>query len=175
MNHTHLPRAVALALAVVSRAALAQNPTAPSRSATSDTLNGEERSVVAAFKGATIREITTRLAQRDMEGRGTAQAGGERAARYIADRFTAWGLKPLGDAGGYLQEIRFVVTRVLPSTRIAAPSGPLRFGDDFVVPSRLPTDSLDAPLAPIKLDVNIIQLTKKELRDLGFTWAPIQQ
>ena len=31
------------------------------------------------------------------------------------------------------------------------------------------TDSTDTPLTPIKLDVNVIQLTAKQLKQKGFT------
>ncbi len=32
----------------------------------------------------------------------------------------------------------------------------------------VPTDTLDAPLTPIKIDVNVIQLSKDQLKELGF-------
>jgi hypothetical protein len=38
-----------------------------------------------------------------MEGRGSGTPGGERAARYIADRLAALGFRPGGDGGGYYQ------------------------------------------------------------------------
>jgi Zn-dependent M28 family amino/carboxypeptidase len=121
----------------------AQRPAAPPRPAARDTLSAPERAAVARLRGATIREVTTALAAPAMQGRGTAQAGGERAARYIADRFAALGLKPLGDTGSFLQGIRFLSTRVLPATHLSTPNADLHFGADFVVPSRLASDSLD--------------------------------
>jgi peptidyl-prolyl cis-trans isomerase B (cyclophilin B) len=32
----------------------------------------------------------------------------------------------------------------------------------------VPTDSLDAPLTPIKIDVNVIQMTGTQLKEMGF-------
>ena len=39
----------------------------------------------------------------EMEGRGSGTAGGDRAARYLADRLAATGLRPGGDGGTFLQ------------------------------------------------------------------------
>src|ERR1044071_8454041 len=50
------------------------------------------------------REASARI---KVETRGTGQPGADKAARYIADRFTKIGLKPAGDAGTYLQAIKF--------------------------------------------------------------------
>ncbi|HEX7878230.1 MAG TPA: M28 family peptidase [Candidatus Eisenbacteria bacterium] len=44
------------------------------------------------------------LASDEFAGRGTGEAGGEMAARYIADAFKAAGVQPAGDNGGWYQE-----------------------------------------------------------------------
>src|SRR4051794_35489000 len=62
-------------------------------------LSSAERSAVDHVRAETIRDVTTALAAPEMEGRGTATPGGERAAHYIADRFSSLGLKPLGENG----------------------------------------------------------------------------
>jgi Peptidase family M28 len=67
-----------------------------------------------------------------MEGRGTAQPGGERAAKYIADRFAKLGLKPLGDAGSYLQAIPFKSTQPLAESTVKAGDSALAFGTEFI-------------------------------------------
>ena len=74
----------------------------------------------------------TALTEPEMEGRGSATPGGDRAARYIADVLAREGLRPGGDGGTYFQE--FPVARVpglgpgnvLESTRPAprAPRAP---------------------------------------------------
>src|SRR5262252_7738450 len=52
----------------------------------------------------------TALTAPEMEGRGSATPGGDRAARYIADVLAREGLRPGGDGGTYFQE--FPVARV---------------------------------------------------------------
>jgi hypothetical protein len=64
---------------------------------TGATLSPAEQAAAAQVKAETIREVTTALASKEMEGRGTAQAGGDRAAKYLADRFARAGIKPGGD------------------------------------------------------------------------------
>jgi hypothetical protein len=51
-----------------------------------------------------------------MDGRAAGSPGADQAARYIADRLAAYGVKPAGDAGSYLQS--FVV-----STGVAVAAG----------------------------------------------------
>jgi hypothetical protein len=68
-----------------------------------------------------------------MLGRGTAQAGGERAARYLADRLAGLGLKPLGDARrSYMQTIKFRATQVLPQSALIVDEESLILGEEFV-------------------------------------------
>ncbi len=74
---------------------------------TSTTLTTAEQEAAARVSIETLREVTTALAAPAMEGRGTGQAGGDRAAQYLADRFAKLGLKPLGDKNTYLQPIKF--------------------------------------------------------------------
>lgn len=53
-----------------------------------------------------------------LEGRDTGSVGYEIAARYVAQRFAALGLTPMGDKGDWLQRITFQKTE-----RLDAPSG----------------------------------------------------
>src|SRR5882672_7004264 len=65
------------------------------------------------------------LAAPEMEGRRSGTAGGERAARQIAEWLAAAGLRPGGDAGSYLQTfVLETVTRPSAASRLelAAPS-----------------------------------------------------
>lgn len=48
---------------------------------------------------------TTALAGDSMEGRDTGTDAYERAAKYVADQFTASGLKPAGDNGSFFQRV----------------------------------------------------------------------
>lgn len=108
------------------RATVAANPSA--------VLSVAERAASALLKVETVREVTNALAAPDMEGRGTAQPGGDRAAKYLADRFAKLGLKPLGDKGTYLQSINFKSTEVSSESSVKAGDATLKYGDEFIVP-----------------------------------------
>jgi Zn-dependent M28 family amino/carboxypeptidase len=79
-------------------------------------LTAEEQALAARINLQTIKDYTAALASKEMEGRGTMQPGGERAANWIAERFKELGLKPLGDKGSYLQKIEFKETVATPET-----------------------------------------------------------
>ena len=99
---------------------------------TTSTLSATERKVSDGLKVATLREVTSALADKSMEGRGTGQPGGDRAAKYIANKFARLGLKPLGDAGTYLQAVKFRSTQLAPETSFKVGDVSFKLGDDFV-------------------------------------------
>jgi len=82
----------------------AQAP-APARSAPS--LAPAESELAEKITVASVKEMTAALSSPEMEGRGTGQPGGDKAANWIAEKFKALGLKPLGDKGSYLQKVDF--------------------------------------------------------------------
>src|SRR6185503_12362753 len=94
--------AALLAIALLSTSALAwqqvatstqtTGATAAATSKAAATLTATERKVADRVKLETIREVTTTLSSKEFEGRGTAQPGGDKAARYLADRFAKLGL-----------------------------------------------------------------------------------
>ena len=104
----------------------------------------KERELGTRVKSETIREVTSRLSSKEMEGRGTATPGGERAARYLADRFSKLGLKPLGDNGTYLQAIKFNSFETVPESTLKAGDTALKFRDEFVVAPPFSSDAVDA-------------------------------
>lgn len=104
--------------------AVAPKPTA--------TLTAAEKEAAARVRVETIKEVTTALSAKEMEGRGTAQPGGERAAKYIADKFAKLGLKPLGDAGTFLQAIKFNSSQPLAQSSFKAGDAELKFGTEFI-------------------------------------------
>jgi hypothetical protein len=55
-------------------------------------LNGQD--LTSKFDAAKMRERVERLSADDFEGRGPGNAGGKRAAQYIADQMKASGIKP---------------------------------------------------------------------------------
>jgi hypothetical protein len=82
--------AILLVLVAVAGAAAAQDPLPPA---------------------SRLLDWVRDLASPAMEGRASGTAGGDRAARYLADHFRRIGLAPLGDGGSYLQGFT-VATRV---------------------------------------------------------------
>ena len=75
--------------------------------------------------------MTAVLSAPDMEGRGTGQPGGDKAANWIADRFKSLGLKPAGDKGSYLQKVDFKEIVATSQTTFAAGDQTLAFGTEF--------------------------------------------
>lgn len=137
--------AALLTLSPLAPTALARQQAAAAPAAKSAaTLTAAERETLARVRVETIREVATTLSSKEMEGRGTAQPGGERAAKYLADRFQKFGLKPLGDAGTYLQAVKFKSSQVLPETSLKAGDAVLKHGDDFVMPPPFTYDEADA-------------------------------
>ena len=99
----------------------------------SPTLSAEELALVDRVKVETIKTITGDLSAPEMQGRGTMQAGGDKAAAYIADRFAKLGLKPLGNKDSFLQAIKFRETELLPETSVTVGEDVLTLGRDFFV------------------------------------------
>ena len=100
---------------------------------TTKALSTTERTLVDNINVASIKETVNALAAPAMQGRGTAQPGGDKAAAYLADHFAKLRLKPLGDNNTYLQAVRFKETLVAPDTAITAGSQTLKLGPDFFV------------------------------------------
>lgn len=94
-------------------------------------LSAEEQTLSAGIKAETIMELVTALSADDMQGRGTMQPGGDKAASYLADRFAKLGLKPLGDKDSYLQAIKFRETQYLPETTFKIGEENLKLGRDY--------------------------------------------
>jgi hypothetical protein len=99
--------------------------TAPAR------LSAAENNLAERISVGTIKEITTALAAPEMQGRGTMQPGGDKAAGYIADQLQKLGLKPLGDKGTFLQKIDFKETVFTTETMFKVGDEPYKFGSDF--------------------------------------------
>lgn len=122
-----------LAISILSSSTAAwQNGATTAKRAVS-ALTPAERKATGRVKLETIKEITTALSSKEFEGRGTAQPGADKAAQYIADRFSKLGLKPAGDNGTYLQSIRFRSAQVLPESTVKVGDATLKHSEDYVV------------------------------------------
>jgi len=100
-----------------------------------------------------IRAHVKFLADDLLEGRGTGQRGGDIAAAYIATQFALYGLKPAGDAGGFLQQVPLVGVSTQPETSftIVPEHGEpmtLRLSEDYVATDerQQPSSDIDAPI-----------------------------
>src|SRR5262249_20600692 len=105
-------------------------------------LSEEERKVSRFVNVTTIRDVAKTLVSDEMQGRGTATAGGEKAAVYIGDQFAKLGLKPIGDAGRFLQPIKFNSSQVLPTSSIKVGEASLKYGSEFVFSPPYPGDQV---------------------------------
>lgn len=143
MTSAHAPRSGARRAALLILVALlfdarpprlaAQTAAAVSAApASAASLSRNERELAARLKLETVREITEQLSAPAMEGRGTMQPGGDRAAQYIAERYRALDLKPLGDKGTYLQSVKFRDTVITPESSFKVGDVPLVVGRDYV-------------------------------------------
>jgi Peptidase family M28 len=83
--------------------------------------------------GGRLRADLSFIASDELEGRDTPSRGLDLAARYLAARLQALGLKPAGDEGGYFQ--RFATTRrtVDPAkATVTLGERTFSYGDDFL-------------------------------------------
>jgi hypothetical protein len=94
-------------------------------------LSATEKEIADKITVASIKEATTALSADDMQGRGTMQPGGDKAASWIADRFQKLGLKPLGDKGSYLQKVDFKEIAATSETTFKVGDQSLAYGTDF--------------------------------------------
>ena len=96
-------------------------------------LSATETELAEKISVDTIKDLTVALSAPEMQGRGTMQPGGDKAANYIADRFQKLGLKPLGDKGSYLQKIDFKETTFAPETAFKVGDENLKLGTDYAI------------------------------------------
>ncbi|HMD74651.1 MAG TPA: M28 family metallopeptidase, partial [Steroidobacteraceae bacterium] len=108
---------------------------------------------ISGIDAERIRAHVRFLADDLLEGRGTGTRGGDIAARYIAAQFALDGLRPAGDDGGYLQNIRFTGVHTLPATTASiqprqGDALSLKLGEDFVIGNQTQTErtDVDAPI-----------------------------
>ena len=96
-------------------------------------LSSVEREIAEKITIGSIKDTTSALVAPEMEGRGTGQPGGDRAANWIAEKFKSYGLKPLGDKGSFLQKVDFKETVVMPETSFTVGDQSLVHGDEFAL------------------------------------------
>jgi hypothetical protein len=70
--------------------------------------SGDHKSSTSAITANDIYRHVRYLASDELKGRFTASPEAQKAAEYIAAEFRQYGLKPVGDDGGYLQHFPFI-------------------------------------------------------------------
>jgi len=101
-----------------------------------------------------IRATVKYLSDDALEGRGTGQKGGDKAADWIAEQFKSYGLLPAGDNGTWFQSVNFYgVTTDSKQTQFAfvPRSGSeiaLKFADDYVATDQTHSEKseINAPI-----------------------------
>ena len=129
-----------------------EKPTGKSASA----LSSAEIDAAALLKADTIRDVTTILASREMQGRGTGQPGGDRAAKYLADRLAKIGLKPGGGGSAYQQQVKFKIETILPESSLKVGNSVFKFKADFALLPRAPLESKDVAAAAVFVGYGVV-------------------
>jgi len=131
-------------------------------------LSAPEKQLAADIKPETIREVVAALSADDMQGRGTAQPGGDKAANYLAERFAKLNLKPLGVKNSYLQPIKFKDTELLPETSFVFGDQTLKLGAEFVpTPPASGDENVSGPLHFIAYGIVLSALKRNDVAGLN--------
>ena len=94
-------------------------------------LSPEEQDLVRRVKVGSIRQATKALADDRLEGRGSLQPGGDKAAAWIADRMKRIGLAPGGESGSYLQPVPLTAAEFVEPTHVSVDGTRLTYGSDW--------------------------------------------
>ncbi|WP_310395784.1 M20/M25/M40 family metallo-hydrolase [Hymenobacter sp.] len=133
--------AVALALLMAAPVAVQAQTKVKTKTKTSAGTTKSKTAASAAAKApvvsaATVARVVRALAADDMQGRGTGQPGGLKAAQFLASEFKRIGLEPLPGAAGFEQT--FSVYRSQPGPVVAAVNGKPAAPGQVVVASGQP-------------------------------------
>src|SRR5450432_332605 len=129
--------------------------------------NAAQQAAKNSIDSEKIRATVKYLSDDSLEGRGTGQKGGDKAADWIAAQFKSYGLLPAGDNGTYFQSVNFYgVTTDSKQTQFAfvPKSGTeiaLKFADDFVATDQTHSEKsvIDAPIVYVGYGINAPEYT----------------
>lgn len=121
-----------------------------------------EQQAMNGIDAEKIRATVKYLSDDSLQGRGTGQPGGDRAADWIAAQLKSYGVLPAGDNGTYFQNIEFYgVTTDARQTQFAfVPSSgepiTLKFADDYVATDQTHSEKsgIDAPIVWVGYGIN---------------------
>ncbi len=143
---------LAVALVTVAMAQNTSHTGAPAANAAQQ--GGAPQQSMNSIDAEKIRATVKYLSDDSLEGRGTGQKGGDKAADWIAAQFKSYGLLPAGDNGTYFQSVNFFgVTTDARQTQFAfvPKSGSevtLKFADDYVATDQTHSEKseINAPI-----------------------------
>jgi len=91
-----------------------------------------------SIKGQDLKEWLSYIASDDLEGRALYSTGIGLAAAYIEDHLHAWGVKPGGDKGSYLQTVRVIGVKTTShstvTVEVAGETRTFADGEGIIVP-----------------------------------------
>jgi hypothetical protein len=94
-----------------------------------------------AIKSPDLREWLTYISSDELEGRAVFTSGFGLAAAYVSDHLHAWGVKPAGDHGSYLQTVRVLgvktTSRSTVSVTVNGETRTFADGDAIVFPRNM--------------------------------------
>ncbi len=109
-----------------------------------------------------IRATVKYLSDDSLEGRGTGQRGGDKAADWIAAQLKSYGVQPVGDNGTFFQSVNFYGVTTDPAqtqfefvTKSGEPMT-LKFADDYVATDQTHSEKseIDAPIVYVGYGIN---------------------
>ena len=109
--------------------------------------NGDQQTdpavrAAATIKAEEIKEYLDILAADDMQGRETGQAGNQKAANYIASKFSEWDIAYPDGLESHFQEVAFTKVK-LGETALEVNGATFRNMKDFVIiPSNMPSETV---------------------------------
>jgi hypothetical protein len=121
-RHPAFWRAVVAALLVAGAAAAGQSSQTPAKPAQSPPV-----------AESSVRAHMEFLASDALNGRGSGTRDEWLAATYIGSQFRAWGLEPMGDAGGFVQAIEMAASQAASPPTLTAGSTSLTHGREMLV------------------------------------------
>lgn len=100
---------------------------------------------------ASVRSHMEFLASDALNGRGSGTRDEWLAATYIAAEMRRWGIEPLGDAGGYVQDVQIERSEAAAAPTLSFPGGTLTHGKEMFVQG-LSAATISGPLQKLKAD-----------------------
>jgi len=128
------------------RTPAAAPPAAPASSSAARPAPAAGATGASPISEASIRAHMEFLASDALNGRGSGTRDEWIAATYIASQFRQWGLEPMGDNGGFVQQVDIVREQVTAPPTMTAGDLPLVHGQQILVTAIGPSVSASGPL-----------------------------